>query len=75
MSAPQRGGSELRELLEFAKSLGFTCNVGSKHLVFTRPFTRKVFASYTPSCLYARRHTRRDLLKAFAEAEKNNPKE
>lgn len=75
MSAPQRGGSELRELLDWAKSLGFTCNVGGKHLIFTRPFTRKVFASYTPSCPYARRNTRRDLLKAIAEADKHNPKE
>lgn len=75
MSAPQRGGSELRELLEWAKSLGFTCNVGGKHLIFSRPFTRKVFASYTPSCPHARRNTRRDILKALAEAEKNKPKE
>jgi hypothetical protein len=75
VSAPQRGGSELRELLDWAKSLGFTCNVGGKHLVFSRPFTRKVFASYTPSCRYARQNTRRDLLKAIAEAEKNKPEE
>lgn len=75
MTAPSRGGSELRELLDWAKSLGFTCNVGGKHLVFTRPYTRKVFASYTPSCKHARKNTRRDLLKALAEAKKKKPKE
>lgn len=70
MTAPVRGGSELRELLEWAKSLGFTCDItGSTHLVFRRPNTRAVFASYTPSCPYARRNTRRDLKRALREAE------
>jgi len=70
MSAPQRGGSELRKLIDFAKELGFTCEVtGSTQLAFRRPGTRAVWASYTPSCRHARKNTRRDLIKAVREAD------
>lgn len=70
MSSPQRGGSELRKLIEFAKELGFTCEVtASTHLAFRRPHTRVVWASYTPSCGHARKRTRRDLIKAVRESD------
>lgn len=70
MKEPQRGGSDLRKLIAFAKELGFTCEVtGSTQLIFRRPRTRAVWASYTPSCRHARKNTRRDLIKAVAEAE------
>lgn len=73
MSAPVRNGSELRQLLEWAKALGFTCDhTGHCHLVFRRPNTRQVYASGSPSCKHARKNTRRDLLRAVAEAEQKN---
>jgi predicted RNA binding protein YcfA (HicA-like mRNA interferase family) len=70
MTAPVRKGSDLRELIEWAKSLGFICDTtGGHHLVFRRPNTRQVFASFTPSCIHARKKTRHDILRALAEAE------
>jgi hypothetical protein len=70
MSVPKRGGSELRKLIEFAKELGFTCEItGSTHLVFRRPHTRAVWAAYTPSNCNARKFTRHDLTKAVREAD------
>lgn len=70
MSAPQRCGSELRKLIEFAKELGFTCEItGSNQLSFRRPHTRAVWASCTPSCHHARKNTRHDLLRAVREAD------
>jgi len=70
MTAPRRKGSEMRKLIEFAKELGFTCEItGSTQLVFYRPHTRAVWASYSPSCRHARKNTRHDLLKAVREAE------
>lgn len=70
MRAPARKGSELRELIEYAKSLGFTCETtGGGHLCFRRPHTMPVFASQTPSCCYARRKTRGDLKHALIEAD------
>ena len=70
MSAPIRCGSELRKLIEFAKELGFTCEItGSNQLSFRRPRTRAVWASCTPSCHHARKNTRHDLLRAVREAD------
>ena len=74
MTAPTRNGSELRVLIAWAKRLGFSCDVGGKHLIFRRPNTRHVYASYTPSCPHARKRTRQDILRALAEAE-HNPKD
>lgn len=73
--APSRKGSDLRKLLEWAKSYGFTCEVGGRHLIFRRPNTRAVYASSTPSCQYGRENTRRDLMRALAEAEQSTSKE
>lgn len=70
MSAPQRCGPELRQLVKFAKELGFTCEVtGSNRLTFRRPHTRAVWASCTPGCHHARKNTRCDLLRAVREAD------
>jgi len=67
--APARKGSELRDLIEYAKSLGFTCETtGGGHLCFRRPHTMPVYASQSPSCCYARRKTRGDLKHALIEA-------
>jgi predicted RNA binding protein YcfA (HicA-like mRNA interferase family) len=75
MTGPVRKGSDLRELIEWAKALGFSCDLtGGDHLVFRHPNTRQVFASFTPSCKYARKKTRRDILRALAEAEAENVK-
>ena len=70
MHPPKRGGSELRKLLLFAKSLGFECvTTGSTQLAFHRPHTRTVWAAYTPSCKHARKNARHDLIKAVREAD------
>lgn len=70
MGKPVRNGNELRELLAWAKERGFTCDIsGGSHLVFRRPHTMPVFASYTPSCMFARQKTRRDLKHALIESE------
>jgi hypothetical protein len=69
MATPVRNGSELRDLVLWAQEQGFTCDVtNAAHLVFRRPGTPSVYASYTPSCKFARRHTRRDLLRALKVA-------
>lgn len=65
----ERRGSELRELIAYAKELGFTCEqTNSNHLVFRRPGTMPVWASLSPSCRCARLNTRRDLKHAVAHA-------
>jgi hypothetical protein len=71
MTAVTRGGGpELRALLDWAKELGFTCDItGGTHLVFRRPHTRPVYASYTPSCPFARKRTKGDLRRALRDAE------
>lgn len=75
MGAPVRNGAELRKLLEWAKERGFTCEVsGSTHLIFRRPNTKSVYASYSPSCKFARLKTRRDLNRALIEAEQKSTK-
>lgn len=65
-----RQGSETRELLAWAKELGFICEAtGNSHLVFRRPDTMPVYASLTPSCQYARKKTKRDIRHALVESE------
>jgi hypothetical protein len=60
----------MRELIEYAKSLGFSCEMsGGGHLCFRRPNTMPVFASQSPSCKHARKKTRGDLKHALIEAE------
>lgn len=75
MKHPSRKGSDLRKLLQWAKALGFTCETGGRHLIFRRHNTRAVYASSTPSCQYGHANTRRDLLRAVAEAEQTQLKE
>lgn len=68
--APPRQGTDFRDLVEWAKALGFECEMTKgNHIVFRRPNTAPVFASMTPGCPYARQNTRRDLKRALAEAE------
>ncbi|MNG33278.1 hypothetical protein D3C84_1194920 [compost metagenome] len=70
MSGGQRMGSELRQLVQWAKSQGFTCEqANSGHLVFRRPGTQSVHAAVSPSCKFARMKTRADLKKAIKAAE------
>lgn len=69
MRAPKRKGSDMRELIEYAKSLGFTCETsGGGHLCFRRPNTMPVYASQSPSCIHARKKTRGDLRHALNES-------
>lgn len=76
MSAPPRQGTDFRELVEWAKSQGFTCDTtGGDHLIFRRPNTRPIYASRTPSCSFARKKTRRDLQRAMAEADQRSNNE
>lgn len=67
-NAPVRGGAELRDLLKFAKELGFTAETtnGTK-IAFRRPDTKVVFAKYFAHC---RLSTRKNLVNAVKEAEK-----
>lgn len=66
-NAPVRGGAELRDLLLFAKQLGFTCETANRtKLVFRRPDTKVVFAGYTS---HSRLTTKKKLQKAVFEAE------
>lgn len=70
MATPKRQGSEFRALVQWAAKLGFTCDLtNGKHLVFRRPNTRPVYASYSPSCYFARENTKGDLRRALREAE------
>ena len=70
MGRPVRKGTDLRQLLLWAKERGFNCEIsGGSHLVFRRPNTMPVFASQTPSCIFARRKTKQDLKHAIAESE------
>lgn len=65
-----RQGTELRNLLAWAKERGFECErTGADHLVFRRPETMPVFASFTPSCKFARQKTMRDLKHALIDSE------
>jgi hypothetical protein len=70
MAGRVRGGSDLRELIEWAKKRGFSCEITKgTHLVFIRDNTRSIYASYTPSCYYARKNTKGDLMRAIRESE------
>jgi hypothetical protein len=66
-----QGDHEFRDLVEWAKTLGFTCERKKKsgHYVFRRPNTMPVFAASTASCARARLNNRRDLKHAIAESE------
>lgn len=64
---PVRGGAELRDLLIYARELGFTCETtGGTQLAFRRPDTKVVFAGYLA---HSRNSTRKKLMKAVKEAE------
>lgn len=66
--APVRGGAELRDLIQYAKELGFSCETtNGTGLKFRRPDTRLVFAGYLS---HSRDGTRKKLMKAVQEAEK-----
>lgn len=76
MAPPVRNGSELRDLVLWAQELGFTCDVTNRaHLVFRRPGTPAVYASYTPSDMHARKQTRRDLIRALRMADQYQAKQ
>ena len=62
---------EERELKDFAESLGYTAELSNGgHLKFTHPKVPKpVFASSSPSCQFARKRARGQLLKFLRLAE------
>jgi predicted RNA binding protein YcfA (HicA-like mRNA interferase family) len=65
-----RAGTELRDLVEWAKELGFECErTRGSHIRFRRPNTPLVSSSMTPSDHRAYMNTRAKLKRALREAE------
>ena len=65
-----RTGNELRNLIAWAKELGFSCEkTGGKHIIFRRPGTRAVYSSTTPSDHRAYENTKGKLKRAVRDAD------
>lgn len=66
----KKGGSDFRELQKWAREHGFVCTYRKNaHLVFRRPDTHSVYTSQSPSCRFALRKIKQDLLRAIRESE------
>lgn len=64
---PVKGISQdSRRVVEYARKLGFSVTRTKRHLKFTRPGSRTVFFSRTPSDLRACRNVKSELRRAVA---------